>query len=283
VVAEITLLNGVVVRYFRKIPISRIFFVIVLLITANGNSAESITFQSTSEEDTEKTLLIDGLLTVPDEMGPHPSVILLHGGSGLITDSYQPWVDRLKSWGYIVLQVDSFSCRGFSMKNRYGGTPYSQLIRTRSQDALDAERYLRSLRIVDIKKIAIIGWSQGGAVVNYLVGSTSLSSGFKAAVSFYPLCNTMIDDIYTPLLVMVGEKDNVTHAYLCKSMLPLEGASNELTFKVLQNAHHAFDIENADAEFSWGSRHGFKYLYNPEAASNAISMVNEFLKKHLNP
>lgn len=61
---------------------------------------------------------------------------------------------------------------------------------------------------------AVIGWSQGGTVVNHLIGMLSDNSGFRAAVSFYPLCNTLISDINTPFMLLIGEKDNVTHAYL---------------------------------------------------------------------
>ena len=52
---------------------------------------------------------------------------------------------------------------------------------------------------------------------------------------------------------------------------------------VLKDAHHAFDFEDANGEFNWGSRRGFKYLYNPDATATAIDLVKQFLQKHLSP
>ncbi|NNK85011.1 MAG: prolyl oligopeptidase family serine peptidase [Desulfobacterales bacterium] len=260
-----------------------IFLLIAVLLSniVNGFCYEHISFQSSFPRDKNLTLFIDGLLTVPTGKGPYPSIILLHGGSGLIREAYQPWVERLTSWGYIVLQVDSFRCRKISMENNYGGIPYSKLIEYRSQDIIDARDYLLSNKNSDKQNYAIIGWSQGGTVVNHLVGLLPDNKGFKAAVSFYPLCHTMIEDINTPLLIMIGTKDNVTHAYLCKSMLPMKLCSKEFIFKILQGAHHAFDFEFANSEQSWGSRNGFKYQYHPEAALKAINTVEVFLEKYL--
>lgn len=260
-----------------------VFAVTLILMTARGHCSEAVTFDGTSVENPEKTLPIEGRLAFPDQEGSRPGVIMLHGGSGFVSGSYRPWVDRLQSWGYIVLQVDSFSSRGISMENNDGNIPYAKLIRMRAGDALAARKYLTSLQRCDKKRIAVFGWSQGGTVVNDLVGTTSESGKFAAAVSFYPLCNSRIEAIHTPLLVVIGEKDNVTHAYLCRAMLPVESASGKLIFKVLKDAHHAFDFEDANGEFNWGSRRGFKYLYNPDAAATAIDLVKQFLQKHLSP
>ena len=258
-----------------------VFAVSLLLMTTGGHCSEAVSFYGHPGGNPERTLPVKGWLTLPDQGGIRPCVIMLHGGSGWVPDSYRPWVERLRSWGYIVLQVDSFSGRGISMQNNYGNIPYSKLIELRAGDALAAQSYLASLPGADKERIALFGWSQGGTVVNYLVATPTVRGKFAAAVAFYPLCNTKIEDINTPLLVVIGEKDNVTHAYLCKAMLPIESASEEVVFKVLKEAHHAFDFEGADGEFVWGSRQGYRYLYNPEAAATAIELVKQFLHNHL--
>ena len=270
-------------RYPVEITCASIFVALLILLPTSGFCSESIKFCGDPEEGSEKTLPIRGLLTIPDQKGLRPGVIMLHGGSGWVSEKYQPWVDRLRSWGYIVVQVDSFSSRGSSMENNYGDIPYSKLIEIRAKDALAAHKYLVSLQQSDKNRIAIFGWSQGGTVVNHLIGTPTGSAKFAAAVSFYPLCNTRINDIEAPLLVVIGEKDNVTHAYLCKAMLPVDSASKTLTFIILKGAHHAFDLENVDREFAWGSRKGFRYLYNPEASAVAIELVRKFLNRHLAP
>jgi dienelactone hydrolase len=270
-------------RYEVKKICASMFAVTLIFLATSGHCSEAVFLDGTPAENPEKNLSVKGWLTFPKQEGLRPCVIMLHGGSGWVSDSYQPWVDRLQSWGYIVLQVDSFSSRGISMENNYGNIPYSKLIEMRAGDALAAQKYLTSVQRSDKNRIALFGWSQGGTVVNHLVGKPPERGKFAAAVSFYPLCNTQIKDINTPLLVVIGEKDNVTHAYLCKAMLPVGSASKELSFNVLQNAHHAFDFENADVEFAWGSRQGFRYLYNPDASATSIELVKQFLQKHLGP
>jgi dienelactone hydrolase len=131
----------------------------------------------------------------------------------------------------------SISSPGFSAHGAFHY--YSKLIEIRAGNALAAQKYLTSVQRSDKNRIAIFGSSQGGTVVNHLVGKPPESGKFAAAVSFYPLCNTPIKDINTPLLVVIGEKDNLTHAYLCKATLPVGSTSKELSFNALKNAHHA--------------------------------------------
>nr|WP_264484369.1 dienelactone hydrolase family protein [Mesorhizobium sp. PAMC28654] len=55
---------------------------------------------------------LQGYLTRPQGEGPFPAVVVLHGCMGLFPSERKAWSERLSSWGYVVLFVDSFSTRG---------------------------------------------------------------------------------------------------------------------------------------------------------------------------
>src|SRR5580658_8394679 len=54
---------------------------------------------------------LNAVLVTPDGPGPFPVVILLHGCSGVRPIQLQ-WADRLRSWGYAALILDSFTAHG---------------------------------------------------------------------------------------------------------------------------------------------------------------------------
>ena len=103
--------------------------------------------------------------------------------------------------------------------------------------------------------LARLHWHQDQG---HLVATPTVRGKFAAAVAFYPLCNTKIEDINTPLLVVIGEKDNVTHAYLCKAMLPIESASEEMVLKI-QSDFHVLTHDNV--------------IYHIQGLNNSLFMV----------
>src|SRR5262245_7559097 len=61
---------------------------------------------------TPRPLTLKGYLRRPDEVGRHPAIVLLHGCGGFADRLDQNWGQRLASWGYVTLAVDSFGARG---------------------------------------------------------------------------------------------------------------------------------------------------------------------------
>ena len=49
---------------------------------------------------------------------PFPAVVVLHGCNGMFGHSAEI-ADRLSSWGYVALAVDSFGPRGIGIANRF--------------------------------------------------------------------------------------------------------------------------------------------------------------------
>ena len=55
---------------------------------------------------------LQGYLRQPDDAGPSPAVVLLHGCNGNWQRLDERWGKRIASWGYVTLTVDSFGPRG---------------------------------------------------------------------------------------------------------------------------------------------------------------------------
>jgi dienelactone hydrolase len=109
----------------------------------------------------------------------------LHGCIG-ITGHFTGIADRLSSWGYVALAVDSLGPRGIA--SRCGVGSLDQVF-----DAYAARRYLSQLDFVDPARVAVLGNSMGGFAVLYAVdrdlAAKYFRDQFRAAVAFYPGCN----------------------------------------------------------------------------------------------
>src|SRR4051794_28768784 len=146
---------------------------------------------------------LDGVTNLTAYLGrhegnaPRPAVVLMHGCSGLhnpkgrIIPLYRGWMRALFAAGFDVLTVDSAASRGFGQTC----TPGPQRItmyRDRPKDAFAALQYLQAQPQVKPDRIALMGWSQGGAIVLLSINDKSigrpaeLGHDFKAAVAFYP-------------------------------------------------------------------------------------------------
>src|SRR5207248_4330873 len=85
--------------------------------------------------------------------GPFPGVIVLHHCAGF-DDLVVSWADRLSSWGYVALAVDSFGPRK---------VPRNCTARTyQAFDASSALNFLAHQDFVDSSRVAVLGYSQGG-------------------------------------------------------------------------------------------------------------------------
>jgi len=209
---------------------------------------------------------------------PFAAVVLLHGCAGIIPNS-NVWSSKLEQWGYVVLQMDSFGPRG--QKNICASGPDAPTD-TRVLDAYAAKAYLASLPYVDAKRIALMGWSHGGSATLNAVGGVRKTDRpspepFKAAVAFYPWCFGSKTRLEAPLLILMGEKDDLTPSRRCREM-PLDRESrHKATLKVYSGAYHAFDVRRP---VTMGQK-GHHLKYDPSATEDAATQVENFLRKHL--
>jgi dienelactone hydrolase len=109
-----------------------------------------------------------------------PAVVVLHGCSGISSHSARI-ADRLGSWGYVALAVDSLGPRGIA--SRCGGTGSPE----QAFDAYSARRYLAQQGFVDAARIAVLGQSMGGSAALYAVdrdmAAQYFTERFQAAIA----------------------------------------------------------------------------------------------------
>jgi dienelactone hydrolase len=249
--------------------------VISTVILIGCAATTSVTFKGS------ESLMLKGTLIKPKGDGPFPAVVLLHGCEGMGgagSDSYNRWASRLKSWGYLTLQVDSFGPRGDSFICSNDDL-MKKYVPKRAIDAHDAQSYLAGLKFVDPKRIAVVGWSHGAlsviAAVSEMPGKNIVP--FQTSIAFYPYCYKTLDELNAPLLILIGASDDWCPAKLCSANMPKEGKSkHEVILKVYAGAYHNFDWPDMDVIYM-----GHVLQYNRQAESDAIIQVKDFLDRHL--
>jgi dienelactone hydrolase len=208
--------------------------------------------------------------------GPYPAVVVLHGCAG-ISGVSATIADRLSSWGYVALTVDSLGPRGISSRCGSGGLD-------QAFDAYAALRYLSRLDLVDRARVALIGYSMGGSAALYavdrLLAAQYFQERFRAAIAYYPGCAIGAASAMTaPTLILIGEADDWNPAERCGEIVAHprpDGAPMALT--VYPGAHHGFDVPLLQP--------GIRFLghwleYNEPAAKDAEEKTRAFLAAHL--
>ena len=138
-----------------------------------------------------------GFLAKPDGNGPFPTVVALHGCGGLHEATVQRVSERLLSWGYVALLVDSFTTRSIDhacTAEKYAAEEINIVKRT--FDAYGALLFLARQPFVDRRRVAVMGISQGGMVTLSVVEERTFelfvnpdNLAFRAAVALYPPCS----------------------------------------------------------------------------------------------
>jgi len=243
------------------------------------DNPDVVSFPSSESNLFNSKLVLTGRLQKPSGTGKFPAVVLLHGCGGVQPKRDHRWAERLVSWGYVTLQVDSFKPRGISSVCTLGGKESADMLARRVTDAYDAQKFLASLPFVDKKRIAIMGWSNGGSTtLNALYQNRD--DPFHAAIVMYPSCRKSLADLNAPLLILIGEKDDWTPAERCVSMMPLGKSNFEVALQAYPNAYHAYDSIGKPREVM-GSQGSHHLEYNPTAELDSIDRVKDFLKKYL--
>jgi dienelactone hydrolase len=208
---------------------------------------------------------------------PYPAVVVLHGCSGISSHS-TGIADRLGSWGYVALTVDSLAPRGITGRCQ-GGTFIDQAF-----DAYAALRYLSRLEFVDPARTAVLGQSMGGSAALYAIArdlaAQYFTERFRAAIAYYPGCGVAAASHMTaPVLVLIGEMDEWNPAERCREVAARRRPdSAPIALSVYPGVHHAFDV----AQLSPGIRAWGGWVeYNEPAAKDAEKKTRAFLDDYL--
>ena len=238
-------------------------------------------------------LLTGSALFAPKGAGPFPAVVLSHSCGGLRQNSFE-WASRLVGAGYVALVIDHFGPRKITM-NCWPN--YKVNYSVIAQDAAAGMKHLRSLPFVDGKWIAHMGFSMG-AMAGLRAASPSFRKqhlgrqGFAAVIAFYPWCApsgpaqeiNFHDDTNTPLLVLLGEKDDEAPTAPCIAQAKRMAAKGmPVSWKLYPNTTHSFDNSlMGDRPFTRQSGgRTFTYRYNAKSVEQAWGDSREFLARHL--
>ena len=208
------------------------------------------------------------------DVAPFPAVVVLHGAGGISSHSVGI-ADRLGSWGYVALTVDSLGPRSVTRGSGNGST--------QAFDAYAALHYLAGLEDVDVTRIAVLGQSMGGYGVLYALdhdmAAQYFTERFRAGVAYYPSCGVPAAQMTAPVLILIGEADGWNTAGRCRDLVRharVDSAPIELT--LYPGVHHSFDVEWLQpgrlSEGRWME-------YDEPAAKDAEARVKAFLAAHL--
>ena len=208
---------------------------------------------------------------------PFPAIVVLHGCNGMFGHS-AVIADRLSSWGYVTLAVDSLGPRFAGIASRCGKGLPDQVF-----DAYAALRYLSQLDFVDPARVAVLGQSMGGETALHAVDHDQVAQFFKerfrAAIAYYPYCDIPAAKMTGPTLILIGDADETNPVEQCRAMVAhARPDSAPITLIVYPGVHHNFDV----ALLTPGVRYsGFWLEYNEPAAQDAEKKTRAFLDAHL--
>ncbi len=260
---------------------SRLIVLLAALLVFSPAAAETVHFRSTTWPPTPlqqrlataagqtiaelASTKIAGELYLPPGSGPFPAVVLMPPCSGrLPLKVEQADGARYNALGYALLAVDSFGPRGFEDGCSGVGSSVDLVM-----DAYGALLYLAGLPSIDPERIAIVGYSKGADVALSAVGFDGVERlfdrQFRAAVSYYPFCQTQEDvAVSVPTLILIGDLDDWNFARDCRrTMARRKGLGAPMKLVVLPDAHHSFNLKLPPR-----SHYGHHLEYN-EAADRA--------------
>lgn len=213
---------------------------------------------------------LNGYLTTPKGAGPFPAVALIHSCLGL-PENRAAFAAMLASWGYVALYVDEFAPRGVT-------ETCSVDFPEGPADAAAALAYLARQPYVDARRLAMIGFSQGGDVALAVAAAPPRGARPHAVAAFYPPCaNRQGETLKVPTLILVGEADAVTPAEDCRRFAAAQpqGAAK---LEVLAGAGHLFD----NPAYAGGRAVlGMHLAYDSAAATRAEEELRRFLDERL--
>jgi dienelactone hydrolase len=256
-----------------------------LLVGAPGARADELVqiaahrAASMSEARTDTPPLF-GYLARPDQPGRLPAVVILHWCSGFGVHDVRV-AATFKSWGYVALALDSLGSA--NLWREAGGSA------AEASDAYAALHWLAGQDFVDPDRVVLIGYSMGGAAVLYAVEQGPLQRShpehFRAAVAYYPSCQSSNGMMTVPTLILIGARDDWASADACRKLAAHENdigvtrheGGEPVQLVVYPDAVHGFD--------SPGPPHiylGHAIAYDADAAKDAAEKVHAFIGSALN-
>ncbi|MGY2988243.1 MULTISPECIES: dienelactone hydrolase family protein [unclassified Bradyrhizobium] len=253
------------------IPI--VLLMLTTLPTAAAAAPDTVFFPSADG----KTEIV-GYLFRPQTPGPYPAIVLLHGrggpystnvnkdctlvsrtnpsaacNAGSLSKRHAMWGQYWADHGYFALLPDSFGPRGKAHGfGRYThDDPDRSDVNEKTVRPLDAEgalSWLRSQKEISSNRIFLQGWSNGGSTaLNVMQRQGATTSGYRAALVFYPGCGPAALLAQTlgsaaPITMLLGTDDEEVSPDRCRDVASRSvAAGSKIDVVVYPGATHDFD------------------------------------------
>lgn len=264
-------------EYFIKPWVLVCFFTVLI-------SSASIGYTSPQRDD--EGIQMDAFFHFRPAAAPRGVALFLPGASGLKIFDDDAHYFHTASWlnqkGWHVLLIDYKPAYKAANPNLKGGT--GEKI---SWVAEQAVHWLRAKHYeVQELPLVLIGWSLGAEGIIHLINSPESIEklGIHGAALFYPaIQDTQILTNQVPLLVFVGDADNVTPSKRVREWIDNRSASaKSVKLHRFPSAHHGFDVASLEEKRTIrllpliGPKATFKY--NASAAADARSQLLAFLR-----
>ena len=209
-----------------------------------------------------------GYLAMPEGTGPFGAVIAIQEWWGLV-GHIKDVADRLAGQGFVTLAPDLYHGQSASEPDEARKLAMA-LDRGKAIKEIDAAAiYLKSLDVVQPKKVGIVGWCMGGGLA---LSSAAHSSNIDAVVCFYgrPLEAADTAKVKAPVLGLYGDLDAGNPLSIVQNFdKELEKVGVPHYVHVYAGAKHAF-FNDGRAE-----------AYHPEAAADAWGRTLAWFRQHL--
>lgn len=242
------------------------------------------------------SLDISNRLIKPKDFDPakkYPTVLVLPtcGGSKRLNEGQMKyWVQALTEAGYLAMNVDSLTPRGYRRGNcKPRPVEDGRLLK----DAYDAALAINGLPFVEKSRIFTIGFSLG-AMSGMLAASPSMtkevSKGdfrFRANAAVYGGCDYgrggryLERDLDRPLLVLMGARDSEAPPDQCYGHLQrLKARGADITWHTYEEVSHGWDNPALNG-FSKIANNGqpVTYIYSKEVTEDTKKRILEFLAR----
>lgn len=182
-----------------------------------------------------------------------PVVVALHGCGGNhrrdggLVARVPDWTSRWLTAGYAVLWPDSFTPRGLGPQCQVTDRVITPAIRAR--DAATAVAWIDTAPDLDARRVALVGWSNGGGTVLRAVARSAdwQGSDVRLAIAFYPGCRPIADaprpwQPRVPTVILMGGADDWTPPQSCRR---LAAANPTVRYIEFPGAYHDFDAPDS--------------------------------------
>ena len=237
-----------------------------------------------------KTELKGYLFKADNAPATAPAVVMMHGGAGAyssraageynaatLSARHKAWGRLLARSGYVALMVDDFGSMGYP--EGFKSAAYKRRpaevdeVAYRPLHAYGALGFLQQRSDVDGRRVALLGWSNGGsatlaAMADDKPGDIS-TAGFRVGVALYPDCGLKKRfakdgySPYNPVRVFIGTADKYVSAALCEKLVAnARKKGGDITLTVFKGATHSYDTPGK-------SRQSIKANADAKAATEA--------------